>query len=1672
MGRTKQSKPRRSVGLVTQACPELDAKQLSCDEEEGSRGKSVEDIDKPYYVNLCSSSRVSDTKQRFDIAEVVLTNLSLREGVFNNSILKSGEIEIDSHCVLRFRLCNVSGFVDRIKLGHWPVLSSSDITLELVDKMLSEDEEDGLVVWSASFDGPGEGVSGLAHLASLKFLTLRLVPGNQGLLYPRVRVEMLQHAFDDCDSLLESTRQIWKKSMVHVMSWLRPEVMTSEAKYGPQLNAIEIERSMMTQAETSNSSKQSRFDVAAFYEAIKPSKTDAMLEDGISDLLPELRPYQRRAAYWMVQRERGDPITKGDREDDQFISPLSISVGFLDSVSKMFFNPFSGNISLAPDYFSPKIPGGILADEMGLGKTVELLACIFSHRKPDEDEVSGSNGSSVTNDSKTGLKRLKRERIECICGAVSESRKYKGIWVQCDMCDAWQHADCVGYSPKGKGKKVKQDVDEKVSKKKSKKDATEIVVRQGEYICQMCSELLQVTASPISTGATLIVCPAPILQQWHSEITRHTRLGSLVTYIYEGVRNASLSEEPTIDITELLNADIVLTTYDVLKEDLTHDCDRHDGDRHCLRFQKRYPVIPTPLTRIFWWRICLDEAQMVESNAAAATEMALRLHTKHRWCITGTPIQHKLDDLFGLLKFLKANPFDVSRWWAEVIRDPYERRDAKAIEFTHKFFKQVMWRSSKLHVADELQLPPQEECVSLLKFSAIEKHFYNRQHETCVSYAREVIETMKRDILKRGTMGFENSSDNPLVTHIEAAKLLNSLLKLRQACCHPQVGSSGLRSLQQTPMTMEEILMVLVKKTQNEGEEALRILIVALNGIAAIAMLKQEFSEALTLYREALNITEEHAEDFRLDPLLNIHILHNFAEILPLVESYNGKCSASGSPKSKIDVKDDDHHRATKRQRITELNSFTRVSSETAKQQEPNAPDNDLKKDEEYHEECKTLDIACDTLKVKYLWAFSAKLSAAQQEFIKSYNQVSESLSSMGKQHSVWWLDVLQIAEQNTEFSSELSRKIEEAIHGSLDNSSSSRATSRFRTIHGMKLHLQTCMDTLESSRKTVIDKLLEIDQTMEKPKLEDIERIGNCKSCQKKDDGPTCIHCELDQLFKEYEARLFCLKKSRRGVMELASAEEIVDLQKKRSALNQFFFGLSSRNKDLNPSYGDTEEPNKRNAGDAVVVSKSPSEAEVVLGVIRNHCKTYLDKESKLAATKHLQTLEVMRKEYAHARLLARAQANLLRAYDEIKMATMRLQLRESEDDTSISALSLDELDAASVQNTSDKFSALSSLLSIKGKLRYLKGLIKSKQKQESESPKTPNHSSTIQETFKASAPVEQKDENLLKPEEACPICHEKLRNQKMVFQCGHNTCCNCFFAMTERGSVHHETLRKWVMCPICRQHTDVRNIAYADDKRNGFSSDQDHKENEASLAVQGSYGTKIEAVTRRILWIKSSDPQAKVLVFSSWNDVLDVLEHAFAANGITFIRMKGGRKSQTAISKFKGTENATQKTNSHIKEPNSIQVLLLLVQHGANGLNLLEAQHVILVEPLLNPAAEAQAVGRVHRIGQEKPTLVHRFLVAGTVEESINKLNRSKNTNLSSFTSRTTKNQDQQFLTLRDLESLFASPAAEAEDTEENPGDRQRDLRDLPPSVAAARAAERRMKEYNASSSTTNPS
>ena len=89
-------------------------------------------------------------------------------------------------------------------------------------------------------------------------------------------------------------------------------------------------------------------------------------------------------------------------------------------------------------------------------------------------------------------------------------------------------------------------------------------------------------------------------------------------------------------------------------------------------------------------------------------------------------------------------------------------------------------------------------------------------------------------------------------------------------------------------------------------------------------------------------------------------------------------------------------------------------------------------------------------------------------------------------------------------------------------------------------------------------------------------------------------------------------------------------------------------------------------------------------------------------------------------------------------------------------------------------------------------------------------------------------------------------------------------------------------------------------------------------------------------------------------WQDVLDIIAQALEQNGIQFRSLHSQNKYQKNLTAFKHNDDIT--------------VLLLPVHSGGNGLNLIEATHVLLVEPILNTAQELQVVGRVHRIGQTK--------------------------------------------------------------------------------------------------------
>jgi SNF2 family DNA or RNA helicase len=71
---------------------------------------------------------------------------------------------------------------------------------------------------------------------------------------------------------------------------------------------------------------------------------------------------------------------------------------------------------------------------------------------------------------------------------------------------------------------------------------------------------------------------------------------------------------------------------------------------------------------------------------------------------------------------------------------------------------------------------------------------------------------------------------------------------------------------------------------------------------------------------------------------------------------------------------------------------------------------------------------------------------------------------------------------------------------------------------------------------------------------------------------------------------------------------------------------------------------------------------------------------------------------------------------------------------------------------------------------------------------------------------------------------------------------------------------------------------------------------------------------------------------------------------------------------------------------------VLLVSLKAGGVGLNLTAAEYVFLLDPWWNPAAEAQAIDRAHRIGQTKPVFAYRLIARDTVEERIAELQAKK--------------------------------------------------------------------------------
>lgn len=267
---------------------------------------------------------------------------------------------------------------------------------------------------------------------------------------------------------------------------------------------------------------------------------------------------------------------------------------------------------------------------------------------------------------------------------------------------------------------------------------------------------------------TLVVAPLALIKQWEAEIkNRVLDSHKLRVCVHHGPQRTKRFDD-------LKKHDVVITTYQILVSEYSSSSEREAGPQAgCFG--------------IHWYRVILDEAHTIKNRNAKATQACYALRAEYRWCLTGTPMQNNLDELQSLIRFLRIKPYnDLSVWKDQITRPMSQGRGGVAMKRLQFYLKAFMKRRTKDVLKQEGALNPGGKASKdgssngfkitarrvesvLADFSPEERRFYDRLEQ-------------RTDKSLEQMMGGEK---------INYASALVLLLRLRQACNHPQlVGGS------------------------------------------------------------------------------------------------------------------------------------------------------------------------------------------------------------------------------------------------------------------------------------------------------------------------------------------------------------------------------------------------------------------------------------------------------------------------------------------------------------------------------------------------------------------------------------------------------------------------------------------------------------------------------------------------------------------------------------------------------------------------------------------------------------------------------------------------------------------------------------------------------------------
>lgn len=264
----------------------------------------------------------------------------------------------------------------------------------------------------------------------------------------------------------------------------------------------------------------------------------------------------------------------------------------------------------------------------------------------------------------------------------------------------------------------------------------------------------------------LVLCPTSVLPNWLSEASKFAPHLKVISFH---------GADRVLRLNKIKDADLVVTTYPILSRDID-----------VFKSQK-------------WHGVALDEAQAIKNHKTKMAQAARSLDAKHKFCLTGTPVENHLGELWSQFQFLLPGLLGDSQTFKSVFRDPIEKLgDSQQRKVLARRVKPFILRRAKKEVAQEL--PDKTVVVQSIELEGAQRDLYETVRLASVKQVRD-------EIAKKG---FKHSQ----------IMILDALLKMRQVCCDPRLVKLSAAAKVSSSAKLEALIEMLEQLTE-EGRKIL-----------------------------------------------------------------------------------------------------------------------------------------------------------------------------------------------------------------------------------------------------------------------------------------------------------------------------------------------------------------------------------------------------------------------------------------------------------------------------------------------------------------------------------------------------------------------------------------------------------------------------------------------------------------------------------------------------------------------------------------------------------------------------------------------------------------------------------------------------------------------------------